>query len=309
MRWLLGLLLVVSAMPAVAQKRIAFTLDDLPRRAGAFLTPDERTKRLISALRRSGVKQAAFFLNPDNVAANDRTATARIDAYVAAGHVIANHSATHPSLSKASAEAFLADVGRAEAWIAPRTGHRPWLRYPFLDEGRRDKAKRDAVRAGLAARGMRNAYVTIDGYDWDLEGRAVDAVAAGKRIDRKALRDLYVETQVGAAEYYDGLAVRATGRSPIHVILLHETDLAALYLGDLVKALRAKGWIMATVDEAYADPIAIEATRYDTPSAQGTLTEMLAWQKGLPAPRWYDRNDSDVLGALLATRVLHEAKP
>lgn len=308
MKWLVALLLIVSALPAAAQKRIAFTFDDVPRRAGAFLTPDQRTKLLISTLRRSGVKQAAFFLNPGNVAADDRTATARIDAYVAAGHVIANHSATHPSLSKVSAEAFLANVDCAEAWIAPRAGHRPWLRYPFLDEGRRDKAKRDAIRAGLAARSMRNAYVTIDGYDWDLEQRAVDAVAAGKRIDRKALRDLYVETQVGAAEYYDGLAVRATGRSPIHVILLHETDLAALYVGDLVKALRAKGWTMATVDEAYADPVAIEATRYDTPSAQGTLTEMLACQKGLPTPRWYERNDSDVLGALFATRVLHEVK-
>ena len=309
MRWLLGLLLVVSAMPAAAQKRIAFTFDDVPRRAGAFLTPDERTKRLIATLRRSDVKQAAFFLNPGNIAADDTTATARIDAYVAAGHVIANHSATHPSLSKVSTEAFLADVDRAEAWIAARRGHRAWLRYPFLDEGRSDKAKRDAVRSGLATRGIRNAYVTIDGYDWDLEGRAVAAVAAGKRIDRKALRDLYIETQVGAAEYYDALAVRAAGRSPMHVILLHETDLAALYLGDLVKALRAKAWTIATMDEAYADPIAVEATRYDTPSAQGRLTEMLAWQKGLPAPRWYDRNDSDVLGKLFATRVLHEGTP
>lgn len=308
MRWLLVVLALVAALPADAQKRIAFTFDDVPRRAGAFLTPDVRTKRLIAALRRSGVAQAAFFLNPGNIAPDDRSAAARIAAYVAAGHVIANHSATHPALSDVSAEVYLADVDRAEAWLRPRAGHRRWFRYPFLNEGRKDKAKRDAVRAGLAARGLRNGYVTIDGYDWDLEGRAVDTLAAGKALDRAALRDLYVETQVGAAEYYDALAVRATGRSPIHVILLHETDLAALYLSDVIKALRAKGWSIATVDEAYADPIAAEATRYDTPSAQGTLTEMLAWQKGLPAPRWFERNDSDVLARLFATRVLHQTQ-
>ena len=51
--------------------------------------------------------------------------------------------------------------------------------------------------------------------------------------------------------------------------------------------------------------IAAEAARYDTPSAQGTLTEMVAWEKGLPAPRWYDRNDTKVLSALFRARVLH----
>ncbi|MES2337168.1 MAG: polysaccharide deacetylase family protein [Pseudomonadota bacterium] len=309
MRWLLALLLIACAWPAAAQKRIAFTFDDVPRRAGAFLKPDARTQRLIAALRRAGVRQAAFFVNPGHIALDDRTAVARIDAYVAAGHVIANHGATHASLSDLTADAYLADLDRAETWLAPRPGHRPWFRYPFLNEGRKDKAKRDAIRAGLAARAMRNAYVTVDGADWYLEQRATDAAKAGKRIDRRALRDLYVETQVGAAEYYDGLARQTIGRSPIHVILLHETDLAALHIGDLVRALRAKGWTMATIDAAYDDPIAIEATRYDTPSAQGTLTEMLAWQKGLPAPRWYDRNDTDVLGRLLATRVLHEPMP
>jgi peptidoglycan/xylan/chitin deacetylase (PgdA/CDA1 family) len=307
-RWLLVILALAAALPAAAQKRIAFTFDDVPRRAGAFLAPEVRTRRLIAALRRSGVRQAAFFLNPGNIASDDRSASARIAAYVAGGHAIANHSATHPALSDLSAQAYLDDIDRAEAWLRPRVGHRPWFRYPFLNEGRKDKTKRDAVRAGLSARGLRDAYVTIDGYDWDLEGRAVDALAAGKAIDRGALRDLYVETQVGAAEYYDALAVRATGRSPIHVILLHETDLAALYLPNLVKALRAKGWSIATVDQAYADPIAVEASRYDTPSAQGTLTEMLAWQRGLPAPRWYERNDTDVLARLFATRVLHQSQ-
>ena len=230
---------------------------------------------------------------------------ARIDAYVAAGHVIANHSATHPSLTDVSADAYLADIDRAEAWLAPRAGHRAWFRYPFLNEGRRDAAKRDTVREGLAARGLKNGYVTVDGYDWDLEGRAVAARRAGQAIDRKALRDLYVETHIGAAEYFDALAVRAIGRSPAHVLLLHETDIAALYIGDLVRALRKKGWTIVTADAAYADPVAALSSRYLTPSAQGTLTEMLAWQAGLPSPRWYERNDEDVLARLFDTRVLH----
>ena len=49
------LALLFAAAPAAAEKRIALTFDDVPRAAGAFLTPEERTRLLISALDRAGV--------------------------------------------------------------------------------------------------------------------------------------------------------------------------------------------------------------------------------------------------------------
>ena len=55
-----------------------------------------------------------------------------------------------------------------------------------------------------------------------------------------------------------------------------------------------------------ADPVAASAASVDVPSAQGTLTEALAWEKGLPAPRWYERNNTEVLGRLFRKRVLGE---
>ncbi|HEY0132327.1 MAG TPA: polysaccharide deacetylase, partial [Allosphingosinicella sp.] len=126
----------------------------------------------------------------------------------------------------------------------------------------------------------------------------------GKHMNSKALRELYVETMVGAANFYDGLARRTLGRSPAHMLLLHETDLAALYLPALIDALRKDGWEIITADEAYADPIARALP--DTPSAQGTRTEAMAWEKGLPAPRWYERENVKIANALFAERVLKE---
>lgn len=283
--------MLVMASPAAAQKRIALSFDDVPRGAGAFLTPDQRTVMLIAALDRAEVEQAVFFVNPGNLEKpQGEGGEDRIDAYVAAGHVIADHSFSHPHLNVTPAADYLADIDAAEVWLKGRKGYRPWFRYPFLDEGQGNKAKRDAVRAGLAARGLRNGYVTIDASDWNMENLTIEAMRGDKAIDMDALRDLYVESHVEAAEFYDGLMREAVGRSTAHVMLLHETDLAVMFIGDLVAALREQGWDIVSADAAYADPLAIEATRYDTPSAQGTLTEMLAWQKGLPAPRWYDGN-------------------
>lgn len=294
-----------TAGEAPEPKRIALTFDDVPRAPGAFFTQEERTRRMIAGLRRARVQQAAFFVipgfleNPERAGGEDRIA-----AYVAAGHILANHSYSHPQLTAVAATDYLADIDKAEAWLDGRKGRRPWFRFPFLNEGREDKAKRDAVRAGLKARGLRNGYVTVDASDWHMEQLTIDARRAGKRIDMAALRDLYVESHVEAAEFYDDLARRTLGRSPAHVMLLHETDLAALFVGDLVSALRRRGWEIVTVDEAFADPLS--SAMPDTPSAQGTLIEALAWEKGLPPPRWYERNNMALASLLFAERVLKE---
>ena len=152
-RWLLPLLiLLLLPVPAAAQKMIALSFDDVPRARGAFFTPQERTKRIIDALHRVDAPQAVFFVVPGQIGHDDGVGgEARINAYVAAGHAIANHSNSHRHLGEMSAEDYLADIDAAEAWLRPHAAYRPWFRFPFLDEGGKDKAKRDAVRAGLAA--------------------------------------------------------------------------------------------------------------------------------------------------------------
>jgi hypothetical protein len=91
------------------------------------------------------------------------------------------------------------------------------------------------------------------------------------------------------------------------MLLLHETDLAALFIPDLVAALRKTGWRIVSADEAYRDPIG--RLQPDVPSAQGTLTEALAWERGVPAPRWYERVDPKVATPLFERRVLKESRP
>jgi peptidoglycan/xylan/chitin deacetylase (PgdA/CDA1 family) len=300
---------VSASTPQAAAKRIAFTFDDVPRGSGAFLTEDERTGKLIAVLRSRGVSQVALFLNPgriDNGAAG-RAAMRRIHAYVAAGNVLANHTWLHPHLSKVTAEEFLSQVDLAQAWLDKQPNNRRWLRFPFLDEGGPDKAKVAAIRAGLAARHIQNGYVTAESSDWNIEGLTIAAKKQGKAIDMAALRDLYVESHLQAADFADQLAVRTIGRSPAHIMLLHETDIAALFVGDLIDALRRDGWEVITPDLAYSDPIRLALP--DVPWTNGTLTEQMAWEKKIPPPRYYDRNDLKIADPLFAERVLHEKAP
>src|SRR5688572_2151619 len=201
---LLAMVFLACAGPASAQKRIALTFDDVPRGPGTFMTTQERTDRLIAALRQAGVSQAAFFVNPGHLEQEwGRDGAAHIDAYVAAGHVIANHSYSHGWLRSTDTATYVADIDRATAWLQGRAGYRPWYRFPYLDEGGEDVAKRDAVRAALAARHISNGYVTVDSYDWYLDVLIGRAAQEGREIDMEALRILYIEMLVETAEFQE----------------------------------------------------------------------------------------------------------
>ncbi len=291
---------VHTARPT-ADKRIAFSFDDAPRGPGAFLNAKARPQMLIAAMDKAGIEQAVFFVNPGRIDATNGHA-AILKAYTDAGHVLGNHTAGHLQLSEVSADRFLADIDAAEVWLKPHASYRRWFRFPELDEGGRNIAKRDAVRAGLAARGLRNGYVTIDGWDWELDSLTRRAVEAGQPIDMNALRDIYIENHIEAANFADRLARKALGRAPVQMLLLHDTDLAALYLGDLVAALRKDGWTVVTADRAYADPIGRMQPRLrDT---NGTLLQMIAREKKVAGPYWFERNEVKVMRQLFERRVL-----
>jgi peptidoglycan-N-acetylglucosamine deacetylase len=291
-----------SKAQATGDKRIALTFDDAPRGEGAFLEANARAQMLRVALKRAGVKQVVFFANPGRAGAGGINEK-QLLAYAKDGHVLANHTANHVALSDVSAERFIADIRDAERWLKAHPGYRPWFRFPQLDEGNRNAAKRDAVRAALASMGLRNGYVTADGWDWYLENLAIKAKNVGKPMDMDGLRDLYIETHVESANFADSLARRTLGRAPAQVLLLHETDLGALYIEDLVKALRANGWTIITADEAYADPMGKLPLPVKA-DANGTLIQMLSWERGTKGPRWFARNEPDEMTRLFNERVL-----
>jgi peptidoglycan-N-acetylglucosamine deacetylase len=163
------------------------------------------------------------------------------------------------------------------------------------------------VRAGLRTMNYAQGYVTVDNYDWYLNALANSAKKAGQAIDEAALRDLYVEILVEAIEFYDGIAVKTLNRSPRHVLLLHENDLAVLFIGDLIAALRKRGWTIVTPEVAYADPIAeIEP---DTLFLGQGRVAAIAHTKGVkPVDLVHEREDETVLDKIFAERVLKDVR-
>ncbi|MEM8547245.1 MAG: polysaccharide deacetylase family protein [Pseudomonadota bacterium] len=256
-RTLFSLLCMValSATPALAErKRIAITFDDAPRGDSAMMGADLRTDILIKALARAEVEGALFFSNTGQLQKQGEDGAARLARYVEAGHYVANHSHSHGSAHRMAPDVFLADVAVAHQQLSGLEGYVPLFRFPFLHEGN-TRVKRDTIRAGLRDLGLLQGYVTVDNYDWYLQALFSEAIRDELPLNLDAWRALYVEVLMSAIRHYDALAVDTLGRSPAHVLLLHENDLAALFIDDLVAALRAEEWDIVPGIEAYKDPI------------------------------------------------------
>jgi peptidoglycan/xylan/chitin deacetylase (PgdA/CDA1 family) len=103
---------VHTSLPA-----IAITFDDGPH--------PELTPKLLDILKERGIR-ATFFVIGKNVETYPEIAR-RI---VAEGHEIANHSWSHPALSKASAERVRSEITKTNAIIERVTGVRPFFMRP-----------------------------------------------------------------------------------------------------------------------------------------------------------------------------------
>ncbi len=259
MRFWTALLALLVFHPAVSEdtdaRTIALTFDDATRGDGPVLTGEQRTAELIESMERAGVDGAMFFVTTRNVQRQGDAGVARLRAYTAAGHTLANHSHTHPWLHRTDVDDYVADVDTAIEFLAELEDVEPLYRYPFLDEGRAVD-KRDRLREALAERDLANGYVTVDTYDWYIDSLLREAHKADVEVDMDKLRDLYVDVIVRSTEFYDALAQETLGRSPHHVLLLHENDVAALFVDDLVERLREHGFHIIPATVAFDDPIA-----------------------------------------------------
>jgi peptidoglycan/xylan/chitin deacetylase (PgdA/CDA1 family) len=271
--WLaLALLFAVSTQA----REIAITFDDAPRGDGKRYTGPERTAALIESLSRGGVEGAIFFTTTRNL---DQSGQARMLRYQQAGHFIGNHSHTHPHPHSVGLDAYVDDIRMADEQLRPMAGFVPLYRFPFLDEGR-DVATRDGIRNALADLGYSNGYVTVDNYDFYMEFLYQRALEQGRNVNLEKLERAYVEILANSADFYDAIALQTLGRSPRHVLLLHENDLAAMFIDELAAELRLRGWTIISGPDAYQDPIADVVT--DTLfNGQGRVAAIAATQ-GIP---------------------------
>jgi peptidoglycan-N-acetylglucosamine deacetylase len=237
---------------------IALTFDDAPNYDGRRFTGLERTHRILDALSQEGVQGAVFFCNTRKL---DRDAgRERLELYARAGHGIANHTHSHLDLNKTPAGEYIEDIRKADEILRKLPGFVPLFRYPYSHEGSTEEARRE-VRDAVARMGYRQGYFTVDAADWYVDGLYATALKQRKTVDEDELRKRYLEATARSLAFYDDMARSVLGRSPKHVIVLHESDINALFLSDLIRSLKSQDWKIIPAEEAFADPVSKQIPR------------------------------------------------
>ncbi|MEM7489694.1 MAG: polysaccharide deacetylase family protein [Pseudomonadota bacterium] len=274
MRVAMAILCLALSPTALSSQEIAITLDDLPYVMPSRTSAEAGLAQVAAindALDRHGITATGFAIGGQ---LNERTIPA-LRAFAEAGHVVGNHSWSHPDYGTLTPEAFRAEIARTDTALAAWIGDGPRLyRFPFLREGETEAAKA-AAAAILADLGYRNVPVTIDNDEWRFNADYMDALDAGDLAAAETIAAAYVDHMRERSVHFRDLARAAFGRDVAHILLLHMNRINADHLPALLYWYAAEGWTFVTVEHALADPLYAAPDLYAGPRGLSQIERVM----------------------------------
>lgn len=237
-----------------SKPKVSFTFDDGITTDILHYPFEDWNEMILSSLREEELT-AAFFVTGRNK--QDAKGRFLLDCWSKEGHLIANHTFTHPSFhsDERTAEDFEEELLKTDQLIASYDTYTKLFRFPYLKEGK-TKEQIEGYRAVLQQHDYRNGHVTIDASDWYVNSQLISYMrqeeADTTEIDK--YRSFYLQHILERANFYDSLAYALTDRHIPHTLLLHHNLTSALFLSDLIAKFKEVGWEVINADEAFQDP-------------------------------------------------------
>ncbi len=215
---------VATIVPPAVAGRVITTLPTTAKVVALTFDGGAGAKGVDSILATLAARQvrATFFLTGEFV----RDFPLEVDRIVAAGHLVANHSDTHPDFTDLTAAGQIAQIHAAEVVVSGRTGTstQPWFRFPF-------GAYNAAALATVNSQGYGAVGWTVDTLGWKgtSGGQSVSTVIA----------------RVVAAARAGEIVLMHVGENPDD-----GTTLDADALPAMITALEGLGYGFTTLDSA-----------------------------------------------------------
>ena len=250
---LVVLLFSLIALQTYAQTSISFTFDDGVTNDMPGYSFEQWNKMLLDHLDNAKVK-AVFFVTGFNKM--DQKGKFLLKSWDERGHKIGNHTFSHLNYGSktVSYEKFKYELLSTDTIINKLDNYIPMFRFPYLKEGD-TKEKVESFRALMKEHHYKNGHVTIDASDWYIDSRLRTRLKENPKANIEGFKKYYLEHLYNRAMYYEDLAYKLTGRHINHTLLLHHNLAASLFLGDLIKMFKEKGWNIIDGSEAYSDKI------------------------------------------------------
>lgn len=237
-----------------SKPKVSFTFDDGITTDILDYPFEDWNEMILASLRKEDLT-AAFFVTGRNK--QDVKGRFLLDSWSKEGHLIANHTFTHPSFhnEERTVEDFEEELLKTDKVISNYNTYSKLFRFPYLKEGK-TKEKIEGYRAVLKQHGYRNGHVTIDASDWYVNSQLIKFMRqeGADTTEIAKYKDFYLQHILERANFYDSLAYQLTDRHIPHTLLLHHNLSSALFLGDLITKFKEEGWEVVNAAEAFQDP-------------------------------------------------------
>ena len=278
-----AVLVGLTAHAQTPQRAVAITIDDLPK-AGDGSSPSfdavyAINERLLRPFRDQRIPVTGFVNAHHELALGADKLRRLLDLWLDAGAELGNHTYSHPDINKVPLADYTADVTKGEpllrAALEARGRHLRYFRHPYLHAGPTPEIKA-GLQKFLDDAGYRAAPVTLDNSDY------MYATLYTRPEHRERVRREYLPYMESVVEFFEKRSAEVAGREFPQILLIHDNQLNADLMPDLLDMFRRRGYRFVTLDDALSD----DAYRLrDDYAGAGGFSWIHRWSKtkGMPA--------------------------
>ena len=245
-------------LPAFAQDRsVSITIDDVPN--VHLYAANGNSSGLLKKLDSLNLP-VAIFINEANLKLNNAFEENKklLQSWILKPYItVGNHSYSHPNYGEIGFDVFKEEVLKGEELsrkMAEHAGKKlEYFRFPFNAMGK-DSAQQLQMRQFLTEHHYISTPFTVESEDWLYTQLYEKALNEGKREEAKAIGNRYVELSLQLFDYFDGVALKVTGRPVKQIYLCHDNRLNTDYLPVLIQKLKEKEYRLISLAEAMDDP-------------------------------------------------------
>jgi len=256
-----ALFLLISTIPSLAQKKVCFTIDDLP--VVSYSISDSAFQRALTTdlLNKLSEHQipAIGFVNEFKLYTDANVNPFQVSLlkqWVDANLELGNHTYSHLDYNNASLKTYGKEILKGELQtrklLAAKGKPLQYFRHPYLHAGE-TKAKSDSLEQFLKAHQYIIAPVTIDNADYLFALAYHRAYVKKDKVLMSRIGTDYLAYMEKMLHYYETLSAALFGRNIQHTLLLHANLLNSHYIGKLAEVYKRNGYAFITLKEALQD--------------------------------------------------------
>lgn len=283
---LLFISITLFQLSLFAQKEISITIDDPNTYETPLMNWKVRNDRILKGLKKHNVKAALFVCG---MRVNDDKGKNIVRSWDLQNHLICNHSYSHYNYNSITSANFINDFIKGDSVIKDYNNYTKLFRFPYLKEGN-TSTKRDSMRFFLLKSNYKHGAVTVDASDWYIDSEIIKVLKKDINTDLTPYKEYYINHIIDRVKYYDSITQILLNKDIKHTLLIHHSLLNALFIDDLLNALKMNGWNLINAKQAYNDSIFLEQPLVE-PCGESIIYQFATLNKELSATLRYPAED------------------